>query len=142
MSRPLPGIAFALALTFACWHAFAADAPAANGAERAMPFANLPLRRDGAESGESGGWTAPLLVLSLAGAAGLWAGWRRLARRRLPADAAAGQRIVRLWSQSLTPQASLHAVQWNGEELLIACTSAQVRVVARRAATLPEGREP
>ena len=35
-------------------------------------------------------------------------------------------------SQALTPHASVHAVQWKGEEFLLACTPQQVTLVARR----------
>jgi flagellar biogenesis protein FliO len=42
--------------------------------------------------------------------------------------------IVRLSSQALTPQASVHAVQWNGEEFLLGCTAQQVTLLSRRSA--------
>jgi flagellar biogenesis protein FliO len=42
--------------------------------------------------------------------------------------------ILRLCSQALTPQASVHAVQWNGEEFLLGCTGQQVTLLARRSA--------
>lgn len=39
---------------------------------------------------------------------------------------------MRLSSQALTPQASVHAVAWNGEEYLVGCTSQQVILLARK----------
>lgn len=107
-------------------------ATGASGASQAALPASLPLRRDASGAGDGGGWAAPLLLLTLAGAGGAWAGWRRLVRRRVPADAVPSQRIVRTCSQALTPHASLHVVQWHGEELLLACTGQQVSVIGRR----------
>ena len=114
-----PAILF-LALAGATWTAAAADAPA-------LPR-SLPVHREGAP--DSGlGWSSPRSLLALLGAGGAWVAWRRTrsrtARQVTP-------QIVRLSSQALTPQASVHAVQWNGEELLIACTAQQVSLLARR----------
>lgn len=59
------------------------------------------------------------------------------------ARAARGQRaILRLSSQALTPQASVHAVQWNGEEFLLGCTGQQVTLLARRSAPDAAGERP
>lgn len=64
-------------------------------------------------------------------------GWAAAAR------AGRGQRpIQRLASQALTPQASVHAVQWNGEEFLLGCTGQQVTLLARRSAPAPAGERP
>ena len=51
---------------------------------------------------------------------------------RLRVRGGAGQ-LVRLSSHSLTAQASVHAVRWRDEELLLGCTPAGVTVLARRA---------
>lgn len=39
---------------------------------------------------------------------------------------------ARLASVALTPQASVHVVQWHGEEFLLACTAQQVTVLSQR----------
>lgn len=39
---------------------------------------------------------------------------------------------ARLASVALTPQASVHVVQWHGEEFLLACTPQQVTVLSQR----------
>jgi len=92
---------------------------------------SLPLRRDVA-SESAPGWKTPVVLLAIAGAGGAWALWRRKARP--DGQTRSPERIVRLSSQALTPQASVHAVQWNGEELLLACTAQQVTLLSRRAA--------
>lgn len=46
-----------------------------------------------------------------------------------------GGRVLRLSSQPLTPQASVHVVRWDGEELLLGCTAQQVSLLARRTVT-------
>jgi len=51
---------------------------------------------------------------------------------RLRVRGAQGQ-LVRLSSHSLTAQASVHAVRWRDEELLLGCTPTGVTVLARRA---------
>lgn len=112
-----------------------------NASQPGLP-ATLPLRREGASGREHSGWTGALLVLSMAGTGAAWAGWRRRARRRPSVDTSVGQRIVRVSSQALTPHASLHAVQWNGEELLLACTAQEVTVVARHRCVPPSGSAP
>jgi hypothetical protein len=40
--------------------------------------------------------------------------------------------LVRLSSHPLTAHASVHALRWNGEELLVGCTSQQVTLLARQ----------
>jgi flagellar biogenesis protein FliO len=52
--------------------------------------------------------------------------------RHLPRDARAVP--SRVASVPLTPQASVHVVQWNGQEFLLACTSQQVTVLSQRPA--------
>lgn len=96
---------------------------------------DLPLRRDQGQSADAAPWTAGLvlallavgggvLVLRRRGAAVLPAHWR--------AAKTAGPPITKLGSLALTPQASVHAVRWNGEEVLLGCTAAQVTLLARR----------
>lgn len=46
---------------------------------------------------------------------------------------------ARLASVPLTPQASVHVVQWHGQEFLLACTAQQVTVLSQRPA---DDREP
>jgi hypothetical protein len=100
---------------------------------------SLPLRRD-AEAGASGGmWMPSLLLLGLALAAGGYAWWRRGAAHAPSAARRADAAVTRLSSQPLTPHASVHAVQWNGEEFLLACTAQQVTVLARRPVDGGEG---
>lgn len=115
--------------------------PASASVDGAMPK-ELPLRRE--EMGASGGgaWTAAMLLVVL----GLVAAVLVLRRRgtaallRSPATWPAGAHVAKLSSLPLTPQASVHAVRWHGEELLLACTSQQVTVLARRA--VPSAAEP
>ncbi|RYF58429.1 MAG: hypothetical protein EOO29_50060, partial [Comamonadaceae bacterium] len=86
----------------------------------------------------SGGWLAGVLLLAL-----LATGGAAVVRRRgwkLHASAVdPGGSIKRLASQALTPQASVHAIRWSGEELLLACTAHQVSVIARRPLRASEG---
>lgn len=70
---------------------------------------------------------AGVLVLRRRGAGALLSGWSGVRPD--------GMQVGKLASLPLTPQASVHAVRWNGEELLLGCTSHQVSVLARRPAT-------
>lgn len=113
----------------------AEDAPPAPsrtavGAERRLP-ASLPVRAEPSPAGLT--WPPALAWLGMAGAAGgLW-WWLRAGARSLRGRSVAnGQGIVRLSSQALTPHASVHALRWNGEDYLLACTSQQVTLVSRR----------
>ena len=122
---------FALCLALA---GAACEVPAAEGQPSAgsqLP-ASLPLRREGAPEAASP-WIPPIALLAVAGVGGAWAWWRRKERSR--GLARSPERILRLSSQALTTQASVHAVQWNGEEFLLACTAQQVTLLSRRAAT-------
>src|SRR5690606_33328223 len=96
--------------------------------------ADIPLRREvaGAPSGSpvlvliallslavGGG----VLVLRRRGMTGLMRAWR--VPKAQPA-------IERMGTESLTPLVSVHVLRWQGEDLLVACTSAQVVVLSRR----------
>ena len=113
--------------------------PAWGAAESALP-GSLPLRRDAEPASDGGFWMPSLLLLGLALAAGGYVAWRRGGSL---ADRSAGRRadraITRISSQALTPQASVHAVAWNGEEYLLACTAQQVTLLARRAVDPAKG---
>jgi hypothetical protein len=120
------------ALAGAAWEVRAADAQSSSASPLPGSF---PLRREvGSEPVPS--WKPPIALLAIAGAGGAWALWRRKMRSRSPRQSP--ERIVRLSSQALTTQASVHAVQWNGEELLLGCTAQQVTLLSRRAATPAE----
>src|ERR1700749_1606478 len=95
----------------------------------AAPMAQLPLKREPSAQDASllspWGWSA-LLLLGVAGA--LSVAWKR----RRPPDQRGAQDAPRPMSRaSLTPQASLHVVEWRGERLLLACTPHAVSVLAR-----------
>ncbi|NML42932.1 hypothetical protein HHL11_04160 [Ramlibacter sp. G-1-2-2] len=110
------------------------------GASSVLPT-TLPLRRGAADTPAAPPWLAASSVLLLAAAGGgllvmrrqRWP-WLRIAR---PDGGRPG--LERISSQALTAQASLHAVRWNGEELLVACTAQQVTLLARRPASSAEG---
>lgn len=105
---------------------------AVNAGVRLSPA--LPVRREVAVGSEPRAWSATFGLLSVAGAVGgLWVWRRRLLRgtglriaRRQEAD------VVRISSQALTQQASVHAVQWQGQEFLLGCTAQQVTLLSRR----------
>lgn len=108
---------------------------------QALP-ATLPLRRDATDAGNARPWlaaTAALALLALGGTV-LVGRHRRWTWLQPPKPGAqAGRDLVRLSSQALTAQASLHAVRWNGEELLLACTPQHVTLLARRPVAGAEG---
>ena len=123
-----------------CTHvAWAVEAAGAQVAASAVLPANLPLRRDAAREGEPASWTLPLLAVTLAGASGAWTLWLRSRRAAGHRGVNDPGRLVRLSSQALTGQASVHAVRWNSEELLLACSGQQVTLIARRSITRQEG---
>lgn len=129
--------ALVLALCLACVPA------GAQGSAAGSLASNLPLRRDAASATETGSWTTSGLLVALTGAAGAWAWWRRSARRRPAAASDAGKTAIqRLASQALTPQASVHAVRWNGEELLLGCTAQQVTLLSRKPVAPLQGDDP
>lgn len=122
----------------------AQQAPVRPAASAPSLPAQLPLRRDGQEGSGTPvlGWRAASLLL-LAGGAGGWLLWRRglLVRGTAPPPRGAPA-VQRLSSQALTPQASVHSVRWQGEDLLLGCTAQQVTLLARRptqAASREEG---
>jgi hypothetical protein len=104
---------------------------------------SLPLRRDAEVAADGGPWMPSALLLGLGLAAGGYVAWRRRARRQPhPGGRWGGPAVARLSSQALTPHASVHAVQWNGEEFLLACTTQQVTVLAHRPVAADQGGTP
>jgi len=113
--------------------------PPAVAASAQAQFPQIPLRRDapaGDSVAETLGWAA-LLLIAAAGA-----GLVLLRRGALPGVRAgawlrpsAGTSAPRLLGRTaLTQQASLHVVEWQGEELLLGCTAQSVVVLTRRPA--------
>lgn len=120
----------------------------AQGAPSQAQFPQIPLRRAVAEDSpatQSAAWAALfLLALGVVGfvivrrgsvrGKRLGFGWQRPANGPVTLKPAA--RVA------LTPQVSVHVVEWHGEELLLGCTSQTVTLLARRvvrtAATLDE----
>lgn len=97
---------------------------------------NLPLKRDAAAAREPGPWLPAALLVALVATGGVLvlrrrglAGWTRSWKGT---SAKHGLGITRLSSQALTAQASVHAVRWGGEEILLGCTAHAVTVLARR----------
>jgi flagellar biogenesis protein FliO len=93
----------------------------------------LPLRRD-APLDTDQGWLPSALLLSLGVGAGGWWVWQQRRGKRSGMTGTVGRErggVVRLASQALTAQASVHAVQWNGEEYLLACTAQQVTLLGK-----------
>ena len=122
--------------------ATAASGAIAQPAASRAQFSELPFKRDtpsGTAPMETFGWT--ILILSILAAAIFVAARRRLA----PALNASATRWLRtappsgslpklIGRTSLAPHATLHTVEWNGEELLLGCTAQSVTLVARRVA--------
>ena len=135
-----------LAWTFACLLLLggAGGGQPSQASEQAGPApsglpVSLPLRRDPPDLAPSFAWAPLAALLAAAGVAGIWLArqrWKAGAKTRV--DAAREEALTRLSSQALTSQASLHVVRWNGEELLVACTSQQVMLLSRRTLHLPE----
>lgn len=80
------------------------------------------------------GYLAPLLgLLFLAAGAGAWLWWRRTGTRTTgPHSGRKKAQVLRVSSQALTQHASVHAVQWGGEEYLLGATAQQVTLIATR----------
>ena len=111
-------------------HAFGAETASTASASATVP-ASLPVRRDAEVRSEAPGWAPSLALAIAAGLGGAWAWRRRSGRTR--GSAGRDEPLVRLANLALTPQASVHAVQWRGEEWLLACTPQQVTLLSRRA---------
>jgi hypothetical protein len=110
----------------------------APGADAASIAAAVPLRRDGEVANDPTLWIPVVVMLVLCAVAGGYVVWHKGVGALLGGQAD-GRRtprgsLARLTSQSLTPQASVHVLQWQGEELLVACTPQQVTLLARKAA--------
>ena len=131
-----------VAACMACMSSMAAGADATAGAPPAVSAADkpaglpahLPLKRDPADASEGSPWVMLLVLLGLSAGAG----WLVLRQRgaesllrawRVP-KAKAG--IERIGSEVLTPQASVHVLRWQDEDLLLACTATQVTLLSRR----------
>lgn len=118
----------------------AAAAPAASG-----PLSpNLPLRRDSELAGGGSAYAAWIVALAVA-LGGVWL-LRRSGGGVLGAPAwrlrPQAQRAPKLVGYlSLGPQASLRVVEWNGKELLIACSSQSVTVLDSRELSRPAEEE-
>jgi hypothetical protein len=121
-----------------------ARAAAASSPRAALP-PSLPVKRDAITAPGPASWNPGLALLGVAGAAGGFWLWRRgftdLARARVR-NRTGTSAVVRLSSQPLTPHASVHAVQWKGEEYLIACTAQQVTLLSHQPAPRGSGAEP
>lgn len=111
-----------------------AELPVAAISSASQPLAGLPLRRERAAANAGSSWLAASGALALVAFGGTVMvgrrrGWPWLRAR----DRARRQEgPLRTASQALTAQASIHAVRWHGEELLLGCTAQQVSVLARR----------
>jgi flagellar biogenesis protein FliO len=103
---------------------------------------NLPLRRGEASGPQDTSWVSVLLLFGLLLAAAAVVVHRRSAKGLLQSWKTlwpAASCVERLSSQALTTHASIHAVRWNDEELLLGCTPQQVTVLARRPAACAGG---
>lgn len=120
-------------LLFVLLAAGAAAWPQEPDTQKQLP-ARLPLRRDAPASAAAPSWLAATGALALLALGGTVVVGRR--RRwtwfKVGPARRSEHELVRVSSQALTAQASLHAVRWNDEELLLACTPQQVTLLARR----------
>jgi hypothetical protein len=137
-ARLLAGLC-GLVLLVPCGHAQGGETPAAPplaGAPIGLSAA-LPLRREPVHAFPAAPWLATSGTLAalavggtlLVGRRRRW-GWLRPRGGR----AEGARELVRIASQPLTAQASLHAVRWHGEDLLLGCTPQQVTLLARHPA--------
>ncbi|MCG2594960.1 flagellar biosynthetic protein FliO [Ramlibacter sp. XY19] len=118
--------------------------PQAPSGQEPLP-STLPLRREEAVATAMPSWLAAtaafaLLALGATVFVGRQRRWTWLHPMKLRTST--GRELVRLSSQALTAQASLHTVRWHDEELLLACTGQQVTLLARRASRAPQGEAP
>jgi hypothetical protein len=102
----------------------------------------IPFRRDDAPTSGGAGFIGASIVLVGLGAFAFWALRRKQQKQgggigRFPwlskVDATQSPRSV--GRTVLSPQVALHVVEWRGEELLLACTSQSISVVARHPAS-------
>jgi hypothetical protein len=104
------------------------------------PLSALPLRR---EPAEDAAWVPALWMLGAIAAGGAWIvvrrkglpTWRAVRAGLQPPRAT----LVRLSSHALGGAASVHAVRWHDEELLIGCSAQHLVVLARRPAASSPG---
>lgn len=127
-----------LATGSACAAANVAPAVGAGVASHTAIPATIPLRREASRDGTPGGWGTAVAFVAITACAGAWVLWRRRERSGARPERPSSGGVVRLSSHALTQQASVHAVQWRGEEFLIACNSQQVTLIARK---LSDGRD-
>ncbi len=110
---------------------------AAASSAPAIPH-SVPLKRELQGGSPGGNWSIPALLLGLTGVAGAALLVVRRGGARLWAGASAVGRqpgaIATLGRQVLTPQVTVHALRWHGEDLLLSCTAQEVTVIARRPA--------
>jgi flagellar biogenesis protein FliO len=93
------------------------------------------MRREASGNADAAAWASSSALLALGGGVAAWLLWQRSGRGRMRgAGRAAWAPVLRLSSQALTPQASVHAVQWQGEEFLLGCTAQQVTLLCRKPA--------
>jgi hypothetical protein len=113
------------------------NVPVAAAASSQVSFPQLPLKRDSASEVstlQALGWA---VLLSVTAAGGLL-----LIRRKTGPETASGTRWLRaaakpgtpklLGRTLLTQQASVHVIEWDGEELLLGCTPQAVSLLGRR----------
>ncbi|MDB5874606.1 MAG: hypothetical protein JWQ07_4048 [Ramlibacter sp.] len=109
-------------------------------------FPDLPLKRDSDPATPGMGsaiWAiAVLLAVLAAGGVLLRKGKRPQFNRNWrdflkPKSSLSAAKV--LSKTGLTAQASLHVVEWNGEEMLLGCTQASVAILARRPLTAANG---
>ena len=136
MRRAFTALIFLLALAGA---SLAQPQPPATAASGQAQLSQIPWRRD-SSAGEpivqSAGW-AVLFVGVVAGVGFV------LIRRRGRRETGAGWMPFSIganvpkapWRMALTQQATLHLVEWQGDELLLGCTPQSVTLLARRAAS-------
>lgn len=107
-------------------------------------FPQLPLQRASDASGASAdilAWAAVMVLAALV-AGWIWAkrggGTWRGAALRWNVRRASRDAPTTVARTSLTPAASLHVVEWQGEELLLGCTAQSIAILARRPAASAE----
>ena len=122
--------------------AMAAVAPTASGVTTSQQpaaspsISELPFKREpvaGASAVEPFAWA--MMILAILGVAIFIVVRRRMSPAfnasapRWMREARAGSSVRVLGRTSLGPQATLHTVEWHGEELLLACTAHNVTLI-------------